>query len=126
MSELSQSSFSTQQWLFSYGTLQIASIQLRIFGKLVKGRRDTLCGYRVQHLAVDDPLERHALGIDHYPILVPSGYQSDSVEGFVYALTEQDLLCADSYAGNDYRRVVSQLDSGLSAWVYIAADSCAP
>jgi gamma-glutamylcyclotransferase (GGCT)/AIG2-like uncharacterized protein YtfP len=55
-----------------------------------------------------------------------SGNPADTVSGKVFAITPQELAHADAYEVSDYRRERVALASGVSAWVYIAADSAAP
>lgn len=41
--------------LFSYGTLQLEQVQLETFGRLLKGEKDVLSGYKITMLEITDP-----------------------------------------------------------------------
>ena len=41
--------------LFSYGTLQLPEVQRATYGRLLEGRADILCGYRLAPLTITDP-----------------------------------------------------------------------
>ena len=46
------------QNLFSYGTLQLESIQLKTFGRILKGHPDNITGYKIAHVKIkDQPVE---------------------------------------------------------------------
>ena len=71
--------------LFSYGTLQLPSVQLATFGR------------------------RRTSGSDFHSILVATSNPSDLVEGMVFSISEAELLNADDYGVDDYQRVVHPL-----------------
>ncbi len=105
--------------LFSYGTLQTASVQLAIFGRTLNGRTDTLIGYRVIMTATEDQDFINKTGAVHHRNLQSTAVESDIVDGTVLTLTPKELEQADSYEPTDYERVLVQLKSGVEAWVYI-------
>jgi hypothetical protein len=49
--------------------------------------------------------EDQVLGETRHPILVATGNPADSVDGSMLELTEEELLLADRYEVDDYRRV---------------------
>ena len=98
------------QNLFSYGTLQIEAVQLATFGRRLKGEADTLLGYRLATLRMEDEDHRN---------LQFTGNPSDSVEGTAFEVTENELEQADAYEPDGYERVRVTLKSGLQAWVYL-------
>lgn len=107
--------------LFSYGTLQLESVQRAQFGRRLEGKTDRLTGYRLDEIAIHDPLVLAQSGQSHHPILIPTGLESDQVEGQVFALTPDDLDRADTYEVSDYQRISVTLSSGLRAYVYVKA-----
>jgi len=43
------------------------------------------------------------------------------VDGIVFTITEAELVAADAYEVDDYRRISVPLRSGPYAWVYVFA-----
>lgn len=107
--------------LFSYGTLQLQSVQMATFGRLLAGRLDQLPGYRLERLAIRDPAVVATSGKSHHPIVVPTGRAEDGVDGAVFAITPAELALSDAYEVEDYRRERVRLASGLEAWAYVDA-----
>lgn len=107
--------------LFSYGTLQTESVQLATFGRRLVGQTDTLVGYKHSMVAIDDAAVVATSGATHHPIVKFSGRPSDTVSGTVFQITQQELLNADQYETNAYKRVAVVLASGVKAWVYVNA-----
>jgi hypothetical protein len=109
------------QHLFSYGTLQLESIQLAIFGRKLKGSSDALTGYEVTMIPIRDEAVSAELGLEHYRNVRFTGHESDSVDGMVLEVTEDELKQADEYEDDaGYKRVIVRLRSGRDAWVYLA------
>ena len=106
--------------LFSYGTLQQDGVQMAQFGRLLKGRADTLLGWRQEMVQITDPDVLAKSGKVFHPIVLP-GRKDDSVPGMVFEITGEELAAADSYEVADYKRVAAQLKSGATAWVYVKA-----
>ncbi len=107
--------------LFSYGTLQYEQVQKELFGRLLEGEDDVLCGYVVADLKIQDAEVIRKSGTDIHPILQSTGKISDEVEGTIYQVTEEELEQADKYEIKDYSRIEVRFKSGVSAWVYAAA-----
>ena len=107
--------------LFSYGTLQLETVQRETFGRLLTGAADALPGYSRTMVRIIDPAVIAASGVDHHPIVVASDDPDDSVEGMVFEITAAELAAADTYEVSDYKRVDVVLKSGLRAWVYVQA-----
>jgi gamma-glutamylcyclotransferase (GGCT)/AIG2-like uncharacterized protein YtfP len=101
--------------LFSYGTLQLQSVQL-----------DRLSGYRLDQLKIEDAAVVATSGKTHHPVIAPTDRAEDSVEGAVFAITPAELAQADVYEVKEYRRERVTLASGLQAWAYVDARSKAP
>lgn len=107
--------------LFSYGTLQYERVQQELFGRVLEGESDVLCGYVVADLKIQDEEVIRKSGTDIHPILQSTGKVSDEVKGTIYQVTETELEQADKYEIKDYRRVEVKFKSGAVAWVYAAA-----
>src|ERR1700761_9621309 len=89
--------------LFSYGTLQLESVQLASFGRRLVGRRDAMRGFRKDLVEITDTEVIAKSGERFHPIVV--GRSDDEVEGMVFEITAAELAAADAYEVSDYRRV---------------------
>lgn len=105
--------------LFSYGTLQLESVQLRQFGRLLEGTDDVLHGFVVTEITIRDPAVLDASGIEVHRALVPG--EGPPIPGKMFLLTPEELAAADVYESENYRRVEVSLASGIRAWVYVKA-----
>ncbi len=103
--------------LFVYGTLQQEKIQIDIFGKRVPGKKDILPGYEKYTIRIPENA-----GGSSYPAIKPSLKNESKVKGIVLPIQEKDLILTDRYEGNSYFRKKLKLESGISAWTYIAKD----
>lgn len=56
---------------------------------------------------------------------IPSENSNDCVEGMVFEISGEELLQADKYEVEAYRRILVTLESGKKAWIYISADQSA-
>jgi hypothetical protein len=106
--------------LFSYGTLRDPAVQVSTFGRELAGRTDRILGFRLEQVEITDPHVLAVSGRTHHPILIRSGDLVDGVDGSALEVTDDDLLRADEYEVDDYRRVTAVLASGERAWVYVA------
>ena len=102
--------------LFAYGTLKDKDIQETIFGRILTGTPDTLTGYAIQEITIEEEF-----GIIQYPIIAQTQNPEDSIDGICYQLSERDLELADKYEGMHYKRIKVQLHSNETVWVYSAA-----
>lgn len=107
------------EYLFSYGTLQIESVQLAAFGRKLDGQPDALIGYRVELVATKDHDFEIKSGATQHRNLRYTGIASDLVEGTVFQLTKEELEQSDAYEPWDYQRRQVQLKSGAKAWAYL-------
>jgi gamma-glutamylcyclotransferase (GGCT)/AIG2-like uncharacterized protein YtfP len=105
--------------LFAYGTLQTETVQLSTFGRRLEGQPDSLVGYSLKMIQIEDQNFAATSGTAHHRNLQFTGSASDSVEGTVFKVTMKELEQADAYEPADYKRVRVQLRSGLKAWVYL-------
>lgn len=108
--------------LFSYGTLQEQAVQISTFGRLLSGSPDSLPGYALGKVQVADPAVVAISGEAWHPIIRRTDQPSDVVPGTVFEITQDELLKADAYEVDDYRRVDVTLASGMRAWVYVQVD----
>ncbi len=107
--------------LFSYGTLQQEDVQLATFGRRLAGTPDALVGYEQSLLRIDDEAVVAASGRTHHPIVRHCDDPDSRVAGTVFEITDDELVHADRYEVDAYRRVAAQLASGRTAWVYVDA-----
>ena len=105
--------------LFSYGTLQLESVQLATFGRRLEGCADVLPAFEQSMVEIEDQEVVTTSGRTHHPIVKFTGRNSDVVKGTVFAITAEELQSADQYEVAAYKRVAANLESGLCAWVYV-------
>lgn len=107
--------------LFSYGTLQLETVQLETFGRLLTGEEDILPGYTLDEIQIKDKTVIATSGTDRHPILKYTGDSADYVKGTVFEITADELQQSDEYEVAEYQRVSAQLKSGTTAWIYADA-----
>lgn len=112
--------------LFSYGTLQLESVQLSTFGRTLEGTIDRLPGFGQAEVKIDDPEVVKTSGKTHHPIVQYTGKSEDEVSGTVFRISMEELLNADRYEVAAYKRIGVTLRSGLQAWVYVDARHALP
>jgi gamma-glutamylcyclotransferase (GGCT)/AIG2-like uncharacterized protein YtfP len=112
--------------LFSYGTLQLESVQLATFGRKLTGSADALPGFSPSMVKIEDPGVVAKSGKTSHPIVRFTGRASDVVHGTVFQITSEELRNADAYEVAAYKRVAVTLSSGLRAWVYLQAHEDVP
>ncbi len=106
--------------LFVYGTLRDPEIQKEIFGRVVPMVPERLAGYRLEHIQIENPYVLETSGMSVHRILVADADATEPIEGFSLEITEDELARADIYEDADYARVLAPLESGRSAFVYVA------
>lgn len=111
-----------QHLLFSYGTLQLEKVQLESFGRILKGEKDSLSNYKLSSLEIKDKnvLEQSRQPV--HPIAMITHNPEDKIEGVVFEISTDELLRADAYEVEEYKRIAVKLDSGKKAWVYVAKE----
>lgn len=109
--------------LFSYGTLQDPEVQLATFGRLVEGDADSLAGYILVDLVIDDPRVVSVSGKDVHTIARHTGNPANSISGTALFLTPDELRSSDDYEVAAYARTEIVLESGRKAFVYVEAES---
>lgn len=105
--------------LFSYGTLQKEQVQLETFGRVLNGEKDILAGYKLEMLEIKDPEVLRKSNQKYHPILVFSGNITDEVEGILFEVTEKEILQADEYEVDDYKRIKVSFKSGKQGFIYV-------
>ena len=107
--------------LFSYGTLQLADVQIELFGRCLQGEADALTGFVVGTLQITDETVVALSGKEVHLVLRPGGL-ADRIAGVALQVTDAELIAADAYEADDYRRITVTLESGREAFVYVAAE----
>jgi len=110
-------------FLFSYGTLKNPKTQLELFGRTFNGSPDILRGYKTSAIEIKDEAFL-AKGEEKFQqTLIQTNNNTDYIKGTVLELTNEELLLADKYEPENYKRIKVVLESGKEAWVYIAVDA---
>ena len=109
-----------KEYLFSYGTLQKEKVQMELFGRTLQGTRDTVSGYQISTIEIKDESVVSKSEQTLHLIAVVST-PNDKIDGMVLELTSQELITADAYETDDYKRIKVTLESGKQAWIYVAA-----
>lgn len=109
--------------LFSYGTLQQRAVQLGTFGRLLRGRPDTLAGYVLVPLTISSADVVALSGAQVHTIARRTGRTTDVIHGVVLEVTAAELAAADAYETDAYARVEVILASGRRAYVYVGPEA---
>ena len=109
--------------LFSYGTLRDAAVQMANFGRLLSGRPDSLPGYTLSSILIDDAAVVALSGKSQHMIAARSKDTHDEVSGVVFEISPAELAAADRYEVAQYTRVLATLKSGVKSWVYVEGDA---
>ena len=108
--------------LFSYGALQQEEVQLKTFGRKLKGEKDLLVGYEPGLVQIMDPEVAARLGRTHHDNVKATGDDWSNVQGTAFEITDAELELADKFeAPFEYQRVAGPLASGKEAWFYVHA-----
>lgn len=105
--------------LFSYGTLQTEQVQMETFGRILEGEKDILTGYKLSKVEITDPEVLRKSGQKYHPILAFSGNREDEVEGVLFKVTEEEIIQADEYEVDDYKRIETVFKSGKTGFIYV-------
>ena len=108
-------------YLFSYGTLQQEGVQHSTFGRKLTGAPDSLVGYLIAEVRIENPEVVETSGKDFHPIARKTGEFNNRVSGTAFEVTEEELANSDAYEVDAYKRVETVLASGKHAWVYVEA-----
>lgn len=107
------------QLLFSYGTLQLEKVQLESFGRLLKGTKEVLIGFKIEQLKITDKQVLLKSGKQFHPVAIPTNNKNDIINGTLYKISSQELKQADNYEVDDYKKIEATFKSGNKGWVYI-------
>lgn len=110
-------------FLFSFGTLRQADVQVSVFGHTLEGRTEQLPGFRLTTVTIADPEVIRISGSAEHPMLLRSENLSDVVEGVAFEVTDEELAAADAYEDDSYVRSAVRLISGRKCWVYLPVDA---
>lgn len=104
----------------SYGTLQQSEVQLATYGRELEGEPDVLPGYVLElvEIAREDVVELSGKAI--HTIARATGDPADRIAGVVFFLSAEELVASDAYEDSSYRRMEVRLESGETAWAYVA------
>ena len=119
MIKLTQEQKNKMEYLFSYGTLRQQNVQLKNFGRLLNGAEDTLEKFTLKEIEITDQVVLEVSDKKFHPILSYTGNDKDKVVVTVFKITLDELLKADGYEVDDYKRVEVTLVSGIKSWVYV-------
>lgn len=107
--------------LFSYGTLQQESVQRELFGRKLNGSADVLHGFKTETIKLEEEGFDAYTEDDLFLIALKTGESTDSINGLVLELTEEELLKADAYEPKEYTRIQAITESGKDVWLYAKA-----
>ena len=106
--------------LFSYGTLQENTVQMSLFGRLLRGQPDELIGFEPSLVKIRDGQLAEAGGQTHHANVTFNGSSDSRVSGTVFEIADEELAAADKYEQTaDYTRIRAPLASGKHAWLYV-------
>lgn len=105
--------------LFSYGTLQKEQVQIETFGRILHGEKDILTGYKLNMVEITDPEVLRKSNQKYHPILRFSGDDKDEVEGVLFDVLNEEILRADEYEVDDYKRIEKIFKSGKEGFIYV-------
>jgi hypothetical protein len=108
--------------LFSYGTLRDSNVQLATYGRRVEGQADSLAGYVLVDIVIDDPHVVSLSGKNVHRIARRTGRAEDRIFGTMLFLTPAELRSSDDYEVEAYTRTEVTLESGRKAFVYVEAN----
>jgi hypothetical protein len=111
----------TNEFLFSYGTLQLEKVQIAIFGRELAGTSDALVGFELVSLKIEDETVVAVSGKAHHTMAKFTGCASHAISGTVFALTRDEIQRADTYEVAAVKRVAVVLQSERRAWTYVDA-----
>lgn len=106
--------------LFSYGTLQLDTVQLENYGRLLNGEKASLKQYKLDKLKITDAKVLKASGKEFHPIALKTNNVNDSIEGTIFKITEKELIETDKYEVSDYKRILETFSTGKKAWIYVS------
>lgn len=85
----------------------------------VTGEKDTLVGYTLSMVEITAPEVLKLSEEKYHPIIEFSGNADDKVEGTLFDVSEQEILNADKYEVDDYKRIEVTFESGNKGYIYV-------
>ncbi len=113
------SSKGSMSYLFSYGTLQKEQVQLETFGRKLIGEKDSLLGYDLKMVEITDAEVLRKSGEKYHPIIEYTGNVENKIKGILFKVTEEEILQADRYEVDDYKRIEVEFESGRKGFIYV-------
>jgi hypothetical protein len=110
-------------FIFSYGTLRLPQVQAAIYGRRLEGRPDAIIGWSLVPLEISDSEVVRLSGLAIHSIARRTGKTEDRIVGTVFQLSPEELEATDRYEADAYGRIAVELESGITAFVYVGADS---
>ena len=88
------------------------------FGRKLHGKKEKLFEHKIERVKIHDKSVVDSSGTDNHPIIRYTGEKTDHVNGILFEITQDELLLADRYELDEYRRKKVKFDSGSVGWVY--------
>jgi gamma-glutamyl AIG2-like cyclotransferase len=107
--------------LFSYGTLQREQVQLALFNRILNGNKDVLKGYCLATIEITDEEVLSTSDQRYHLIAIPSNDKKEFIEGVALEMSMEEILRADEYETEDYKRIKVVLESGKKSWAYVSS-----
>ena len=111
-----------KEYLFSYGTLQKEKVQMELFGRILQGTADILRGYKASAIEITDESFLSKGEQKNQQTAIFSKDKNDMIRGTAFEITEEELLLADKYEPDGYKRIKVALESGKEAWIYVSVE----
>lgn len=109
--------------IFSYGTLQFPKVQLELLGREVTSWPDSLSRFKMGEITIMNESVVEISSQATHQIINFTGNASDIIEGVVLSITLDELAVIDEYETDDYKREELTLNSGKTAFAYVAANN---
>lgn len=94
---------------------------MELFGRTLQGLADLLRGYKTATIEIRDESFLSKGEEKYQQTLIATTDKNDIIKGTVLEITAEELLLADTYEPDNYKRIKVVLDSGKEAWIYIAS-----
>jgi len=92
---------------------------MELFGRLLTGTKDFLKGYKLASIEIKDEAFLAKGGEKFQRTLIASKDAADVIEGTVFEISREELIRADKYEPDNYKRIKVTLLSGKAAWIYL-------
>ena len=106
--------------IFSYGTLRDPNVQKQVLNRQVTAWPDSLSKYELSYITITDKSVLAISNQNKHPIINYSGCANDIIEGVLLEITPPELANFDKYETDDYHRIEVLLNSGKTAFAYVA------